>query len=124
MDKKVMIYTRAYNAESTLRRAVDSILAQDFCGIQPEYFLIDNGSTDGTAAIIADYARRYRWIQPIHLGVNILAASALVEAVFRSHPGDGYYVHLDADDVYHPRFFQESYRFLREERLYNAASGV
>lgn len=124
MDKKVMIYTRAYNAESTLRRAVDSILAQDFCGIQPEYFLIDNGSTDGTAAIIADYARRYRWIQPIHLDVNILAASALVEAVFRSHPGDGYYVHLDADDAYHPRFFQESYRFLREERLDIAACGV
>ena len=60
-----MIYftTKAYNAEHTLRRAVESILCQtngDFC-----YHLCDNGSTDGTGEIIREYAKLDKRIAPL-----------------------------------------------------------
>ena len=54
----------AYNAERTLIRCLDSLLSQareDVC-----ILLIDDGSTDSTAAIAADYCRRDSRIQYIH----------------------------------------------------------
>lgn len=54
----------AYNAERTLGRCLDSLLSQareDVC-----ILLIDDGSTDSTAAIAADYCRRDSRIQYIH----------------------------------------------------------
>ena len=46
-----MIYFRtfAYNAEKTLRKSVDSVLNQTHKEFV--YYLMDNGSTDGTRAI-------------------------------------------------------------------------
>lgn len=45
-----------YNGEATLRRAIDSILQQDFKDF--ELVIADNASSDGTAAICEDYASR------------------------------------------------------------------
>ena len=43
-----MIYVRtcAYNAEKTLKRAIDSILQQTYQDF--EYHILENGSSDGT----------------------------------------------------------------------------
>ena len=43
-----MIYVRtcAYNAEKTIRRAMDSVLNQTYRDIT--YYVLDNGSTDRT----------------------------------------------------------------------------
>ena len=46
-----------YNVESTLRRCIDSVLAQ---GINDcEILLIDDGSTDNSPNIADDYANKY-----------------------------------------------------------------
>lgn len=124
MNKKVIIYTQAYNAESTLRRAVDSILAQDFCGMQPEYILVDNGSTDGTAAIIAEISRRYPWIHPLYMDVNMRISNTLLDMALSRYQKDDYFISLDADDEYHPDFFRDVYRFMTEEQLDIATCGV
>ncbi|EHL04609.1 glycosyltransferase, group 2 family protein [Desulfitobacterium hafniense DP7] len=124
MGEKVLIYTQAYNSERTLHRAVDSIIAQDFCGLQPEYILVNNGSIDGTPGIINEYGKRHDWIKPIHLGVNIPSVSALVGAVLCKYRTQGYYIHLDADDEYMPNFFRNAYYFLRKNSLDIAACGI
>lgn len=43
----------AYNAEAYLQRCLDSIFSQDFNGY--EVIVIDDGSTDGTAALLEGY---------------------------------------------------------------------
>lgn len=43
----------AYNAEAYLKRCLDSILSQDFSDC--EIIVIDDGSTDGTPALLAQY---------------------------------------------------------------------
>jgi glycosyltransferase involved in cell wall biosynthesis len=48
--RQVVFFTQAYNAEKTLRRAVDSILAQTYTNFV--YYIVDNGSTDGTGEMI------------------------------------------------------------------------
>ena len=52
---KVVVWTQAYNAEKTLRRAMDSILQQTYTDF--EYYVLNNASTDGTGAIIEEYAK-------------------------------------------------------------------
>ena len=43
----------AFNAESYLRAAIDSVLAQDWPNL--EVLVVDNHSTDATASIIKSY---------------------------------------------------------------------
>ena len=53
----------AYNCETTLCRALDSILAQK--RLPDEVIVVNDGSTDKTADIITDYSRRYSNIQGV-----------------------------------------------------------
>ena len=46
---KISVIVPAYNAESTLRVAVESILSQQLRGL--EFFLVNDGSTDSTALV-------------------------------------------------------------------------
>lgn len=52
----VSIVTPAYNQASFLRDTIESVLGQDYPRL--EYRVLDDGSTDATPAIIAEYAGR------------------------------------------------------------------
>ena len=61
---KCSVIVPIYNAAGTLQKCIDSLLAQtckDF-----ELILVDDGSTDNSAAIIDEYARKDNRIVPIH----------------------------------------------------------
>ena len=58
-----------YNGEKFLREAIESILAQTFTDF--ELILSDNASTDGTAAICAEYAARDPRVRYFRNPVNI-----------------------------------------------------
>ena len=45
-----------HNGERFLREAVDSVLAQTFRDF--EFIIVDDGSTDETPALLADFAKR------------------------------------------------------------------
>ncbi len=120
-----MIYVRtcAYNAEKTLKRAIDSILQQTYQDF--EYHILENGSSDGTGAIIRDYAERDKRIVPYYNKIN---------RNFQENPdfwnlsycipeGD-YFCILDADDFYEPTFFEEMLAFMEENHLELAACGT
>ena len=53
---KYSIIIPAYNAESTIRRCVDSALSQDYA--DHEVIVIDDGSTDKTSNILGEYGKR------------------------------------------------------------------
>jgi glycosyltransferase involved in cell wall biosynthesis len=56
---KTSIIIRAYNAESTITRAIESVLKQGFEG-EYELIIVDDGSTDRTAQVLAGYAQDAR----------------------------------------------------------------
>lgn len=53
---KISIITVVYNAESTIRSCIESVLKQDYNNV--EYILIDGGSTDTTINVIESYKSR------------------------------------------------------------------
>ena len=56
MPPRISVIVPIYNAASTLRAAVQSILTQDIAGL--EVLLVDDGSTDATPGLCHDLALR------------------------------------------------------------------
>ena len=93
-DALVSCIVPVYNGERYLREALDSIAAQTHRVI--EIIVVDDGSTDGSAAIVARYPARIRlYAQP-----NAGPAAARNRGI-RDARG-AYLAFLDADDVWHP----------------------
>ena len=85
----------AYNAEAHLKNAIDSVLAQDFDDY--ELLVLDDASTDQTAALIKKYVFNNNHVKGIFKEENeglYLGRKAIVDAC----EGE-FTVFLDADDV-------------------------
>ena len=91
---KVSVIIPAYNAEAYLRECLDSVLGQSLRDI--EVVCVDDGSTDATSGILAEYAsrdERVRVIRGEHAG-----AYRAREVAFGEITGE--FVHfMDADDI-------------------------
>ena len=64
MIPKISVIIPVYNAEKTLHRCIDSILAQTFSDF--EVLLIDDGSKDKSGEICDEYARKDSRIKVCH----------------------------------------------------------
>jgi glycosyltransferase involved in cell wall biosynthesis len=60
------VVTPAYNQAAFLRDTIESVLSQDYPNI--EYIVLDDGSTDETARILAEYGDRFRWETQPNMG--------------------------------------------------------
>lgn len=101
----------AHNAGAFLREAVASVLAQDM----PDFrlLLLDDGSTDGSAAAIADFMDPRivvsRSQDRLGLGATLMRGLDLCETEF--------FVRMDADDVVSASKFSAQLSFLRSHPL-------
>ncbi len=96
------VLTPAYNAERTLSRAIESVLAQAFDDW--EHIIIDDGSTDGTLALARSYAEqdvRIRVYACAHRGVTASRIEAMQQA-----RGE-LFARLDADDAFTPEYLEK-----------------
>lgn len=57
MEIRVSVIVPIYNAEKYLRRSLDSLIGQTLPGVQ--IVAVDDGSTDGSSAILEEYVRNY-----------------------------------------------------------------
>jgi glycosyltransferase involved in cell wall biosynthesis len=113
---KALIVTWAYNVPAYyLRRCVESVLNQAYANFT--YLLLDNGSTDGSADIIREYARHDKRIEVVTFKTNIWQlSSAEVTAIARSVANDyltddfAFISSVDTDDYLDPRYLSESIR--------------
>jgi glycosyltransferase involved in cell wall biosynthesis len=81
-----------FNGEQYLREALESVLAQTYRSL--EVIVADDGSTDGTAAIVASYGDRVR-----HLRQDNAGAPAARNLGLQAARGD-LIAFLDADDLW------------------------
>lgn len=96
-----------YNGERFLAAAIDSVLAQTFTRF--EFLIIDDGSTDATPRILADYAARdarvrliVRENRGLIVSLNQLLTEARAPIIAR----------MDADDICMPERFALQMAFL------------
>ncbi len=91
----VAVVIPVFNGEKTIGRAIDSVLSQRFGG-ELDITVVNDGSTDGTAAVLARYQGRIRLLHQPNRGAARArnAAAALSSAE--------YLAFLDADDAFMP----------------------
>ena len=87
-----------YNRARLVGLAIDSVLAQEFQDF--ELVVVDDGSTDNTAEVLADYARRYAGRITILAQENKGPGAARNLAMRQA--GGRYLALLDSDDVWFP----------------------
>ncbi len=98
MPPLVTVLLPIRNAAATLSAALDSLLAQTLDDF--EVAAVDDGSTDDTAAILANYARRDARVRPLSIPHGgIVAALDKAMATARG----GLLARMDADDLCRPR---------------------
>jgi len=92
---KFSIVTVSLNSSRYIRQTIESVLGQEYGDF--EYLVIDGQSTDGTAEIVAEYARhdkRISWISEPDRGI----ADAMNKGVLRA--SGEVVAHLNSDDYY------------------------
>ena len=119
----IYIRTNAYNAEKTLTRTIESVLDQTYGDFR--YYLMDNGSKDGTREIIMEYATRDQRIVPFFNRINLDYTENVTFWDLPHHIPEGDYLcFLDADDWYEPEFLEEMFSFAQQNKLDIAACGT
>ena len=120
-----MIYFRtcAYNAEKTIRRTIESVLSQTIPDFK--YYILDNGSTDSTRAIIDEYAERDDRIVVFYNKINRkLEENPSFWTLSNDINDDDYLAFLDADDYYEEHFLESMLEFMDKNSLDVAACGT
>ena len=121
MDKLVSIIVPVYNAEKFIVETIQCVEAQTYPNW--ELLLVEDGSSDGTAAVIEEYVRqkkeeRIRLIrQPSNMGAARARNRGLQEARGR------YIAYLDADDLWAPRKLELQIGFMEEQEAAFAFTG-
>ena len=94
----ISVIIPVYNVESYLRKCLDSVVNQTFRDI--EIICVNDGSTDGSGAILDEYASKDNRVIVIHQTNAGVAAARNIG--LKSAQGN-YLAFLDSDDAYNPR---------------------
>lgn len=97
---KLHVIIPVYNAKNYLHEAVDSVLRQPYKGIN--VILVNDGSTDGSAELCDEIAKREERVSVIHQengGVSA-ARNTGIEFVLGKDTDKDYIAFLDADDLW------------------------
>lgn len=106
MKPKISVIIPVYNAAPYLRRTLNSACAQTLGDL--EFLCIDDGSTDRSPAILAEYAAREPRIRLITLEKNRGISRAMNHALDAAQ-GEALGI-LDADDVIGRNFYAELWK--------------
>jgi len=98
-----------YNGEKYLAEAIESILTQTFADF--EFVIVDDGSQDGSAAIIRDYAKRDERIRVIRHERNQGVTTARNSGIAASR-GE-FIAAMDHDDISLPQRLEKQVDFLQ-----------
>ena len=126
---KYLVVTPVRDEEAYLRFTIESMLSQT---VHPcEWIIVNDGSTDGTAAIIDEYAAQYPWIRAVHRPNRGFrkAGGGVVEAfneglnVSRMETWD-FIVKLDGDLTFEPTYFENCLEKFHSDPRLGIGGGV
>lgn len=107
---KISVIVAVYNSKSSIHRMIESILSQSF--YDWELIAINDGSTDGSAAILDRYASIDARIKVVHKENGGVASARQVGI---EHANGEYSIHADADDWVEQDMLQEMYAKAKTE---------
>lgn len=117
---RISIYTQVYNTkEEYLRYCIESVLKQTHKNF--EYFIFDNGCTDGSSEILKEYATKDSRIHLTAISENML--SFQIFDVIQYMTGE-YVTILDSDDWWEPNYLESLLEFAERNRLDIACTGT
>lgn len=107
---QISVIIPCYNTAAFLPRCLDSLLAQDFADW--EAVCVDDGSTDGSAALLDAYAARDSRFRVIHQpNAGMSAARNVALATVRTP----FLLFLDSDDFLHPQTMSLCHRLAERD---------
>ncbi|MDP4195509.1 MAG: glycosyltransferase [Bacteroidota bacterium] len=107
LDTQITIFTAAYNAEKYISQTINSVLNQTFKDF--EYIIVDDGSSDNTAAIIESHKdKRIKFYRLEHKNF----ASAMNYAIQKSN--GRYILGIDSDDFVETDYLEKIYDAARK----------
>lgn len=115
----VSIIIPVYNAEPYIRRCLDSAARQTYKNI--ELIVVDDGSTDASAAICDEYAQSDKRIKVIHKangGLVSARKAGIIQAAGQ------YTAYLDDDDWIEPHMYEDLVREITKHRADIVTSGL
>ncbi len=115
----VSVVMPVYNSEKFVAEAIESILRQTFSDL--EFIIVDDGSSDRSAAIIQEYAERDPRIRFFQHSENQGEAAARNTGM--AHVTGKYIAGMDSDDVSLPQRLEKQVAFL-EAQPHIGAVGV
>lgn len=107
----ISVIVPIYNIKSYLPQCIESLLGQTFKDL--EILLVDDGSTDGCAAICKEYGRKDSRIIVIHKENGGLVSAR--KAGLRAAGGE-YIAYVDGDDWVEPDMYERMYRNITKEK--------
>lgn len=116
---KIKIYCRVFNVKPYLEQCISSVLSQthkDF-----EFYVVDNGCTDGSSEIIDGFAAQDARIRVIRFEKNVSVVESLYKIIRQT--AEGYITILDSDDWLAPDYMEKLLRFAQEQDLDIACTG-
>ncbi len=111
MALRISVVLPVYNEERLLEEALDSLVGQTECDF--EVIAVDDGSTDGTPALLDRFAAQDGRVRPVrqpHAGIVAALNRGLAEAQ------GAYVARMDADDVANSERLRLQADFLDRER--------
>lgn len=115
----VSVVVPVYNTERYLASCIDSILGQTKSKLQ--LILVDDGSTDGSAAIGKKYAKRHPNVTYVYKENSGVAATRNLGASLAS--GE-YLTFVDSDDLLDPHMFERLYTLAKHFDAQIATCGM
>ena len=97
---RLSVVIPCFNEHRTVETVVDRVRAVDLGSVEREIVLVDDGSTDGTRAILAALAERHDDVRAVFQPMNQGKGAALARG-FREATGDAFLVQ-DGDLEYSP----------------------
>lgn len=113
---RVSAILAVFNGEAYLREAIDSVLAE--LAAEDELIVVDDGSTDGTPALLALYGGRVR----VHRQENAGQAAAYVAGIAMA--GGEFLAFNDADDLWVAGRLRRQLAVLAEDAAVDGVFGM
>ena len=102
----VSVVIPTYNRGWTVAEAIDSVLAQTYTPV--ELIVVDDGSTDDTAAILQSYGSRIQWLRQTNRGVSAARNTGAARAK------GALIAFLDSDDLWLPEKVEVQVRYFEQ----------